>query len=309
MRLGGGSSSSRRPRRGLGRRHADRREPDRVLAQIRRASLRSDVRNNRQRRSRRRRYSTTAARYARAGAALRGDRVAEPGRIASRLHALSARHRSRPAVRNDLHVVRSHGCADEARAKVADGCLMRDVFAVAARWLDEQRTFALATLVDLRDAATAPIGTTIAVDASGRVFGNIGAGCYEGEIVGACMKTAVDGETRRLDVNLTNDDEVMGGTACGAVMRLVVVASAAGVPRARRSNRRGAATDASNVRISRGRRYARRLRARLRAEGPAVSRRRDHTGGRAGDDCAAPRLRRRRGRSASGLCDERTDGG
>lgn len=99
---------------------------------------------------------------------------------------------------------------------------MRDVFAVAARWFDEQRTFALATLVDLRDAATAPIGTTIAVDASGRVFGNIGAGCYEGEIVGACMKTAVDGETRRLDVNLINDDEVMGGTACGAVMRLVV---------------------------------------------------------------------------------------
>lgn len=99
---------------------------------------------------------------------------------------------------------------------------MRDVFALAASWLDENRAFALATLVALRDAATAPIGTTIAVDASGRVFGNIGAGCYEAEIVEACRKTAADGQLRRLDINLSSDDELMGGTACGAVMQLLV---------------------------------------------------------------------------------------
>ena len=99
---------------------------------------------------------------------------------------------------------------------------MRDVFAIAADWLGEQRSFALATLVALREAATAPIGTTIAVDAGGRIFGNIGAGCYEAEIVDACLNTAADGETRRLDINLTSDDALLGGTACGAVMQLVV---------------------------------------------------------------------------------------
>ncbi len=99
---------------------------------------------------------------------------------------------------------------------------MRDVFAIAADWLGEQRSFALATLVALREAATAPIGTTIAVDAGGRIFGNIGAGCYEAEIVEACLMTAADGKTRRLDINLTSDDALLGGTACGAVMQLVV---------------------------------------------------------------------------------------
>lgn len=98
---------------------------------------------------------------------------------------------------------------------------MRDVFATTAAWLDEQRSFALATLVALHEAATAPLGTTIAVDASGQVFGNIGAGCYEAEIVDACLKTAADGQTRRLDINLTSEDELLGGTACGAVMQLV----------------------------------------------------------------------------------------
>jgi xanthine dehydrogenase accessory factor len=99
---------------------------------------------------------------------------------------------------------------------------MRDVFRIAATWLDEKRKFALATLVELREAATAPIGTTIAVDGTGRVFGNVGAGCYESDIVDACMKTAADGQTRRLDINLTSDDVILGGTACGAVMQLLV---------------------------------------------------------------------------------------
>ena len=98
---------------------------------------------------------------------------------------------------------------------------MRDVFAVAASWLDEKRSFALATLVELREAATAQLGTTIAVDEHGTVFGNIGAGCYEADIVEACLKTASDGQTRRLDINLDSEDEILGGTACGAVMRLV----------------------------------------------------------------------------------------
>jgi len=99
---------------------------------------------------------------------------------------------------------------------------MRDVFGVVDAWLDEGRPFALATLVALREAATAPVGTTIAVDDRGHIVGNIGAGCYENEIVEACLSSALDGETRTVDVNLTSDDELMGGTACGAVMEVVV---------------------------------------------------------------------------------------
>ncbi len=97
---------------------------------------------------------------------------------------------------------------------------MRDVFAIAAQWLEEERPFALATLVALREAATAPLGTTIAVDEGGRIFGNVGAGCYESEIVEAALATAADGVTRRLDINLSSDDELFG-SGCGAVMQVV----------------------------------------------------------------------------------------
>ncbi len=99
---------------------------------------------------------------------------------------------------------------------------MRDVFAQTVRWLEEDRSFALATLVELREARTAPLGTTLAVDASGRIAGNIGAGCYESEIVQAAIATAADGRTRALAINLAEDDVLLGGTACGAMMELVV---------------------------------------------------------------------------------------
>jgi xanthine dehydrogenase accessory factor len=99
---------------------------------------------------------------------------------------------------------------------------MREVFATAATWLEEGRTFALATLAELRAAKTAPIGTSIAVDANGNIAGNIGAGCYESEIIETAMQTLRDGVVRYLDVNLESADELSGGTACGAQMRLVV---------------------------------------------------------------------------------------
>lgn len=100
---------------------------------------------------------------------------------------------------------------------------MRDVFAIAAQWLEERRRFALATVVDVRDAEPAPPGTTLAVDEHANVHGTIGgAGCNEAEIVAECLRTLCDGQTRRVDINLTGEDDLIGGTACGAVMQLVV---------------------------------------------------------------------------------------
>lgn len=97
---------------------------------------------------------------------------------------------------------------------------MREPFAAAAAWLEENRSFALATLVALRGAATAPIGTTIAVTEDQRIVGNVGAGCHETGIVEACRLTAVDGRVRRLDIDLANGD-VLPADDCGAIMRVI----------------------------------------------------------------------------------------
>jgi xanthine dehydrogenase accessory factor len=99
---------------------------------------------------------------------------------------------------------------------------MREVFATVARWLDAGVPCALATLVELRDAKTAPIGTTVAVAGDGRIVGNIGAGCYEAEIIESAQRTLADGVLRPLDISLDSDDELRGGTGCGATMCLLI---------------------------------------------------------------------------------------
>jgi xanthine dehydrogenase accessory factor len=99
---------------------------------------------------------------------------------------------------------------------------MRDVFSVVAEWLASERPCALATLAALREAKTAPLGTTIAIDDRGHIVGNIGAGCFEGDIVEAAQSTLADGAVRRLHVNLDTADDLAGTSGCGAALDLIV---------------------------------------------------------------------------------------
>lgn len=99
---------------------------------------------------------------------------------------------------------------------------MRDVFATIAQWLGDGVPCALGTLVQSFESAPAPIGTTIAVDESGRIAGNIGAGCYESDIVEACLRTIADGSFRVLPINLSSADEITGSAGCGGALKIAV---------------------------------------------------------------------------------------
>lgn len=99
---------------------------------------------------------------------------------------------------------------------------MREVFGTIAQWLKADIPCALGTLVQTYDSAPAPVGTTIAVDESGRIAGNIGAGCHEPDIVEACLQTIADGSFRLLPINLSVADEVTGSAGCGGALKIAV---------------------------------------------------------------------------------------
>ncbi len=99
---------------------------------------------------------------------------------------------------------------------------MREVFATIARWLKAGIPFAAGTLVQSYESAPAPVGTTIAVDETGRIAGNIGAGCYESDIVEACLRTIVDDDFRVLPINLSSADEITGSAGCGGALKIAV---------------------------------------------------------------------------------------
>lgn len=95
---------------------------------------------------------------------------------------------------------------------------MREVFAAVAAWLSESRPCAAATLISTDRPGLAAVGTTIAVDSRGAVVGSIGGGCYEADAIEACLQTMQDGISRTIDVSL--QDEFLGGTGCGARLRI-----------------------------------------------------------------------------------------
>lgn len=99
---------------------------------------------------------------------------------------------------------------------------MREVFAIAAQWLSEDIPCSLGTLVETYESAPSPIGTTIAVDSGGRIAGNIGAGCYESDIIAACLQTMADGVFRIVPINLTSTDEITGTAGCGGALKVAV---------------------------------------------------------------------------------------
>lgn len=98
---------------------------------------------------------------------------------------------------------------------------MRDIFATVEMWLATGRPFALATLVDLANAAPAPLGATMAIAADGTLAGDIGAGCYEGEIVEAAIASAADRTMRTLAIDLSSGDPIGGGSGCGGFLEVV----------------------------------------------------------------------------------------
>jgi xanthine dehydrogenase accessory factor len=97
---------------------------------------------------------------------------------------------------------------------------MREVYGEIARRLRGGLPCAVATLVATRQAAPAPIGTSVLVDADGSFVGNVGAGCHEAELVESARAALRDRSPRTVEFDLT--DELLDGSSCGASMTVAI---------------------------------------------------------------------------------------
>ena len=97
---------------------------------------------------------------------------------------------------------------------------MREIYGEIAERLRAGFPCAVATLVATRQAAPAPIGTSLLIDADGSFLGNIGAGCHEAELVESARAALRDGTPRTIDFDLT--DELLDGSFCGASLTVAI---------------------------------------------------------------------------------------
>ncbi len=97
-----------------------------------------------------------------------------------------------------------------------------DVLDQAAAWRDSGKGVAIATVVSTWGSSPRPAGSQLAVDDSGAMVGSVSGGCIEGAVVKEALAAIADGEPRRLEFGVTNEQAWEVGLACGGKVEVYV---------------------------------------------------------------------------------------
>ena len=97
-----------------------------------------------------------------------------------------------------------------------------DVLETAARWLEEGRPAALATVVRTWGSSPRPVGSQLAVGGDGTFVGSVSGGCIEGAVVRAALEAIENGRPRILEFGVTDEQAWEVGLACGGRVEVFV---------------------------------------------------------------------------------------
>ena len=100
--------------------------------------------------------------------------------------------------------------------------LADDILETAARWRDEGRPAALATVVRTWGSSPRPVGSQLAVGGDGTFVGSVSGGCIEGAVVRAALEVIERGRPRMLEFGVTDERAWEVGLACGGRVEVFV---------------------------------------------------------------------------------------
>ncbi|MGP6205701.1 XdhC family protein [Microbacterium sp. F2] len=109
---------------------------------------------------------------------------------------------------------------------------MREILDPAAAWVTEERQFALAVLVSAQASSPREVGAAMVVDADGVVFGNVSAGCVDGDVHDLCVQAIETGESTRVRYGISDETAFEAGLSCGGVIDVLVLPVLPGTPAA-----------------------------------------------------------------------------
>jgi xanthine dehydrogenase accessory factor len=107
---------------------------------------------------------------------------------------------------------------------------MLDIAGELARWAEEGREFAVATVVAVGGSAPRGPGAALAVDSEGRAVGSVSGGCVEGAVYDLCVQALEDGGTVVERFGYSDEDAFAVGLTCGGVIDVMVTPFGAGAP-------------------------------------------------------------------------------
>ena len=97
-----------------------------------------------------------------------------------------------------------------------------DVLAEAARWREEGRTVALATVVKTWGSSPRPVGSHLAIDQDRNFVGSVSGGCIEGAVIHEALEVMEEGKSRILQYGVTHEMAWEVGLACAGQVDVYV---------------------------------------------------------------------------------------
>ena len=92
---------------------------------------------------------------------------------------------------------------------------MIDIIPGIEKWLEEKKTFALATVIQTWRSAPRMIGSSMAISKDMEILGSVSGGCVEGNVMKEAEEVLRDGVPKRLSYGVTDEDAWTVGLSCG----------------------------------------------------------------------------------------------
>jgi xanthine dehydrogenase accessory factor len=99
---------------------------------------------------------------------------------------------------------------------------MDDVLAKAEEWRAAGEQVALATVVATRRSAPRPLGSKLAVTASGRLYGSVSGGCVEADVAERCKAVLEGSLSEVISYGIADDEAWSVGLPCGGEIDVFV---------------------------------------------------------------------------------------
>ncbi|MEV4430542.1 XdhC/CoxI family protein [Streptomyces sp. R-07] len=106
---------------------------------------------------------------------------------------------------------------------------MLDIAEELHRWVEQGRTFAVATVVAVGGSAPRQPGAALAVDSEGTAIGSVSGGCVEGAVYDLCVQALEDGRTVVERFGYSDEDAFAVGLTCGGIIDILVTPVRGGV--------------------------------------------------------------------------------
>ncbi len=99
---------------------------------------------------------------------------------------------------------------------------MNPVVDKVARWREEDKQVALATVVRVERSGPLGPGTSMAVSEEGEVAGSVSGGCVEPAVFEEAMAAIESGEPKLLSYGISDEEAFGVGLTCGGVIHIFV---------------------------------------------------------------------------------------